>query len=89
MKSQHLTHRIKAVKNSAFIREGDGDYVALHYDSEIFRAHRLIDKVGAIVTNLYVPSVTSSKMAKRCFEYVFGYIPESKEWKELKERFNQ
>ena len=87
MNQTKMINDVKAVKNSVFIQEAGGDYVALHYDSEIFRASS--DGENYEVKNLYVPSVTSSKMAKRCYEYVFGITLEPKAWKQLKERFNQ
>lgn len=74
---------IKTVKASTVIRSDNGDLVCLHYDSEIFRAN------NETVLNLYVPSVTSSKMAKRCYEYVFGKSPNLKEWKILKDKFDK
>lgn len=92
MKTQ-MIQDVKAVKNSVFLRESNGDYVALHYNSEIFRAGVQEVPYGEsnaiVVKNLYVPSVTSSKMAKRCYEYVFSHLPDAKEWKQIKESFEQ
>ena len=79
---------VKAVKNSVFIKESNGDYVCIHYDTEIFRASK-DEKGDPKLKNLNVPSVTSSKMARRCFEHVFGYLPPSDEWKGFKEMFGQ
>lgn len=93
-----IVQEVKPVKNSVFIKESNGTYVGMHYDSTIFKAEIGEMEEGRVyppgypvykLTHLYVPSVTSSKMAKRCYEHVFGYIPDNTEWKKIKEGFNQ
>ena len=76
---------VKRVKESSFFKIDDR-FVCMHYQSVIFEAIRK-DGQSAQMIKLYCPSTTSSKMAKRCFEYVFGYSPEFKEWAILKDKF--
>jgi len=77
-----ILSELKNVKNSLVVREKNtNDIVCIHYTSEIIR-------IGSdrSVKSLYVPSQTSSKMAKRVFEF-FGNSNES--WNEIKKRFDQ
>ena len=73
---------IKLVKNSVVLKDDNGSVICLHYNTEIFKADK-----DRVLINLYCPSVTSSKMAKRVYEFVFGSIPDLKEWKQLKEKY--
>lgn len=77
---------LKTVKNSSAFYVGTGserEFVCMHYSSIIFRAQRV--EHGWKVTSLYVPSVTSSKMAGRCL----AYLNINENWKDLKARFDQ
>ena len=69
------------VKNAVFV-EDKGIYTCFHYGTTIFEA----TEQGIIKLNC--PSATSSKMAKRCYEYLFGSIPNTLEWKKLKDQFS-
>lgn len=71
---------ITAVKNASAIMLDNGTLVCLHYDSEIIRISAQKE-----VKSLYVPSVTSAKMAKRCLDYMgVNY-----DWAKLKKEFAQ
>ena len=72
---------IKCVKESTFI-EDKGIYTCIHYQTVIFEA----SEQGLIKLNC--PSPTSSRMAKRCYEYVFKTFLMNQEWKKLKEQFS-
>ena len=74
---------VKAVKNSVFILQDDDSFSCVHYDTEIFKAVR--NTFGYTVKVLNVPTVTSNKMARRCYEYVFNNKLDQREWKLLKE----
>ena len=73
---------VKCVKNSVFICYQDGSeniFECQHYGTTIFKA----TEYELLILN--VPSVTSSKMAKRCYEYVFHQTPTQTQWKNLKQ----
>lgn len=74
---------LKTVKNSSVFYVGD-EFVCIHYSSVIFRAKKYDDGYWD-VTELYVPSVTSAKMANRCRQY----LSIGEEWGAIKKRFNQ
>ena len=76
---------VKHVKESHFFKHGN-KFTCLHYNSVIFEAE-WTDPTYKLI-KLYCPSTTSSKMAKRCYEYVFHSVPDFKEWKALKEKFS-
>jgi hypothetical protein len=72
---------LKTVKNSNAFYVGN-EFICVHYSSVIFRAEKSPE--GWITTGLYVPSVTSSKMARRCVEY----LGIGEDWGQLKKRFS-
>ncbi len=76
-----IISEVKAVKNSVFIQEGNV-LSCVHYDTEIFRVEQ------GILKKLYTETQTSSKMARRCYEYFMGHDISQNEWKQLKTKFN-
>ena len=81
--NMQIVQDVKPVKNAIFVQDGN-KFTCLHYKSVI------LEVVDREVTKLYVPSQTSSRMAKRCLASIFGEKYEDKKnWLALKERFNQ
>ena len=75
---------IKCVKNSCVIQDELSMIYVFHYESEILKITK-----GGVIIRLYIPSVTSSKMAKRVIEHFRGKTLTPKEWKKIKEDFRQ
>ena len=77
-----VIQEVKPVKQSTFMELDDGSFSCMHYSTEILR----VSKEGKI-NILKVPTVTSTRMVKRCLNYIFG--ANRYDWKTLKSKYGQ
>lgn len=80
MRCIEIINELEFVKNSIVYHEQITDrIICVHYDTEII----ILDENG-IVEELKIPSNTSSKMAKRVFEF---FTNGSETWDQVLEKF--